>query len=81
MYNMKTIAITIEDDMLNRIDDLAGRLPQRTNRSKVIREAVRDYLCRMERTIEEEREKEIFRKNRKLLARQTAALLKEQAEP
>jgi len=78
---MKTIAITIEDELLNRIDNVAGRLPQRTNRSKVIREAVRDYLSRMERASEEEREQEIFRTNRKLLARQAAALLKEQAEP
>ncbi len=78
---MKTIAITIDDDILDRIDSLMERLPQRTNRSKIIREAVREYLVRVERTREEEREREIFRKNRKLLARQAEVLVKEQAKP
>jgi metal-responsive CopG/Arc/MetJ family transcriptional regulator len=78
---MKTIAITIDEDALNRIDQLAEQSPQKTNRSKIIREAVREYLSRIERMLEEEREKEIFRKNRKLLARQTAVLVKEQAKP
>ena len=78
---MKTIAITIDDDILDRIDHLMERLPQRTNRSKIIREAVREYLVRVERTREEEREREIFRKNRKLLERQAEVLVKEQAKP
>jgi len=78
---MKTIAITIEDDILDRIDHLMDQLPQRTNRSKIIREAVREYLVRVERTREEEREREIVRKNRKLLARQVEVLVKEQAKP
>ena len=78
---MKTIAITIEDDILDRIDHLMERLPERTNRSKIIREAVREYLVRVERTREEERERQIFRKNRKLLARQAEVLVKEQAKP
>jgi len=78
---MKTIAITIDDDILDRIDHLMERLPERTNRSKIIREAVREYLVRVERTHEEEREREIFRKNRKLLERQAEVLVKEQAKP
>jgi len=78
---MKTIAITIDDDILDRIDHLMERLPERTNRSKIIREAVREYLVRVERTREEEREREIFRKNRKLLERQAEVLVKEQAKP
>jgi metal-responsive CopG/Arc/MetJ family transcriptional regulator len=78
---MKTIAITIEEDLLNRIDRLTAQLPPKANRSKVIRAAVSEYLTRVERIAEEEREKEIFRKNRKLLARQADALVKEQAKP
>jgi metal-responsive CopG/Arc/MetJ family transcriptional regulator len=78
---MKTIAITIDDEVLNRIDQLMERSPEKTNRSKIIREAVREYLLRVERTREEEREREIFRKNRKLLARQAEVLVKEQAKP
>jgi metal-responsive CopG/Arc/MetJ family transcriptional regulator len=79
---MKTIAITIEEDILDRIDRIAGR--DRThgnNRSHFIREAVRHYLERIERETEEEREREIFRRHRGRLARQAAALIKEQAKP
>jgi metal-responsive CopG/Arc/MetJ family transcriptional regulator len=80
--NMKTIAITIEEDILQRIDQAAGK-PKGTpvNRSQFIREAVRDYLSRMEKTVEEEREREIFRRNRRRLYQQAVALIKEQAKP
>jgi len=47
----------------------------------VIREAVREYLARVERSAEEEKEKEIFKRHRSRLARQAAALVKEQAKP
>ena len=77
---MKTIAITIDEDMLRRVDCLAKDDPS-SNRSRVIREAVRDYVTRVERAAEEGREKEIFRRNRTRLARQAAALVKEQAKP
>ena len=78
-YNMKTIAITIEEDVLQRIDKLAAsRGAQPVNRSQFIREAVKDHLARIERADEEEREKEIFRHNRTRLHRQALALIKEQ---
>lgn len=80
--NMKTIAITIEEDMLNRIDRLTTlKGGGATNRSKIIREAVRTYLSLMERSVEEEREREIFKRHRTRLARQAAILVKEQAKP
>lgn len=79
---MKTIAISIEEDILNRIDRLASaRGESVANRSKIIREAVREYLSRTERLAEEEREREIFKRHRGRLARQAAALVKEQAKP
>ena len=79
---MKTIAITIEEDILDRIDRLRARPGSaRRNRSHVIREAVREYLARVERSAEEEKEKEIFKRHRSRLARQAAALVKEQAKP
>jgi len=82
LCNVKTIAITIEDDILDRIDRLlAGREYAGGNRSRVIREAVREYLSRIERSEEEEKEKEIFKRHRDRLARQAAALVKEQAKP
>ena len=78
---MKTIAITIEEDILARIDRLAGKHGGGTRkRSHVIRTAVREYLTRVERLSEEERESEILRKHREKLARQTAALVKDQAK-
>ena len=79
---MKTIAITIEEDDLRRIDDLAGSMSERPlNRSQFIREAVRDYLARIEKAAEEEREREIFKRNRHRLHQQALALIKEQAKP
>lgn len=80
LYNMKTIAITIEEDMLNRIDRfVAGRGESGGNRSRVVRDAIREYLSRVERSAEEARETEIFKRHRNRLARQAAALVKEQA--
>ena len=79
--NMKTIAITIEEDILQRIDAAGKAKGTPVNRSQFIREAVRDYLARMEKTVEEEREREIFRRNSRRLHQQAVALIKEQAKP
>jgi len=78
---MKTIAITIEEDILQRICAAHKAKGTPINRSQFIREAVRDYLERMEKTAEEEREREIFRGNRRRLYQQAVALIKEQAKP
>ena len=77
---MKTIAITIDEHTLHRIDHFvaAGGATSR-NRSQIIRQAVQEYLERRERLAEEEREREIFQRHRQRLARQAAALVKEQA--
>ena len=78
---MKTIAISIEEDVLKRIDHVAGQGQLTANRSKFIREAVKDHLARIERAGEEEREKEIFRRHRARLHKQAVALIKEQGRP
>ena len=78
---MKTIAITIEEDILQRICAAHKAKGTPINRSQFIREAVRDYLARMEKTVEEEREGEIFRRHKRRLHQQAAALIKEQAKP
>jgi metal-responsive CopG/Arc/MetJ family transcriptional regulator len=78
---MKTIAISIDDSTLERIDRLVAAGDGPGNRSRVIREAVREYLTRRDRLAEEAREREIFRRNRTTLAKQAAALVKEQARP
>jgi metal-responsive CopG/Arc/MetJ family transcriptional regulator len=81
-YNMKTIAITIAEDMLIRIDAVAIKDGQATaNRSRFIREAIGDHLARIEKAREEEREREILKRNRHKLRQQALALIKEQAEP
>jgi len=80
--NMKTIVITIEEDVLQRIDRAAATTQGTPmNRSQFIRQAVRDYLVRIERIAEEDRETDIFRRNRTRLRRQAVALIKEQAKP
>jgi metal-responsive CopG/Arc/MetJ family transcriptional regulator len=77
---MKTIAITIDGDTLERVDRLGGRLGSR-NRSRVIRRAVQEYVARLERLAEEEREAAVIRHNRGRLAQQARALVRAQARP
>jgi metal-responsive CopG/Arc/MetJ family transcriptional regulator len=77
---MKTIAITIDENLLARLDRLAGRSGHaRTNRSRVIRDAVREYVARLERIAGEEREAEIIKRHRGRLARQARALVGQQS--
>ena len=79
---MKTIAITIEEDVLDRLDRVAGGSGQAAgNRSRAIRQAVREYVSRVERSAEDEREAAIVRRHRGRLARQAGALVREQAKP
>jgi metal-responsive CopG/Arc/MetJ family transcriptional regulator len=79
---MKTIAITIDEKTLKRIDRLKvdANAPFRS-RSEVIRQAAQEFVSRFERLTEEDREREIFRKNRRRLDRQSRELIKEQAKP
>ncbi len=82
IYNMKTIAITMDEDLLRRVDLISFRLRSKGgNRSGIVRQAVSEYLSRVEGEAEEEREKAIFKKHRGRLAKQTTALVKEQAKP
>ena len=80
-----TIAITIEEETLKRVDRVAVAAGERAggpaNRSRVIRAAVHEYLARLERMAEEERERHILKRHSRRLARQAAALVKEQAKP
>ena len=79
---MKTIAITIDTDMLARVDRMArSRRHGKSNRSRVIRQAVRDYVLRLERVAEEAREAAVVRRHRVRLAQQARALIRQQAKP
>lgn len=78
---MKTIAITIEESALEQIDRVARKKSgKRRNRSEVIRQAVQEFITRLEREAEEERERAIFHRHRHRLRREAAALIKEQAK-
>ena len=79
---MKTIAITIDEKTLAAVDRLVGRGgPTGKNRSHLIRQAVADYMARLEGLAEDQREHLILRRHRGKLARQASALIREQAKP
>jgi len=79
---MKTIAVSIDESTLQHIDRLMAveSVPWKS-RSEMIRQALREFVARLERLAEEEREREIFRRHRSRLNRQAEALVKEQAKP
>ena len=77
---MKTIAITIDEPTLNKVDRLTADDPASfKNRSEVIRRAVAQFVKRLELEAEAQRETEIFRRHKSRLNRQAKALVKEQA--
>jgi len=79
---MKTIAMTIDESTLKRIDRLmANETVPWKSRSEVIRHAVQKLIKDLERASEEEREREIFQRHGARLNKQAAALIKEQAKP
>jgi metal-responsive CopG/Arc/MetJ family transcriptional regulator len=79
---MKTIAITIDEDVLARVDRLAGPSAKSArNRSRLIREAVREHLSRLERLADDEREAVIVRRHAGRLALEAAVLIRVQAKP
>ncbi|HEX9639488.1 MAG TPA: ribbon-helix-helix protein, CopG family [Acidobacteriota bacterium] len=78
---MKTIAITIEESALEQIDRVGRRdRRKRVNRSEVIRRAVHEYVSRLEREAEEERERAIVHRHRERLRRQATELVRQQAK-
>jgi metal-responsive CopG/Arc/MetJ family transcriptional regulator len=78
---MKTIAITIDETALEQIDRVARKgSRKRANRSEVIRRAVEEYIARLERETEEERERAIFHRHRRQLRREALALVRQQAK-
>ena len=77
---MKTIAISIDDETLERLDRLTTTTPGTKNRSQVIRKAVREYVQRVEQSADDEREARIVRQHRGRLSREARALVREQAK-
>ncbi len=80
--NMKTIAVTIDEDTLSCIDHLlAPPAGPWKNRSELVRQALHQFLVEVLRRREEAHETEVFREHRERLAAQARALIAEQAEP
>ena len=78
IYNVKTIAITIEEPMLRSLDRLARRGKKR-NRSELVRAALAMYLAREAKRVREERERKILHAHRRELERDALALIDDQA--
>ena len=78
---MRTIAISIDESALEKIDRVARNTRRkRANRSLVIRQAVQEYIARLERQAEEERERAIIHRHRHRLRREAIALVRQQAK-
>ncbi len=91
---MKTIAVSIDEATLTGLDRLArsgeeglrpargsGRREAGGNRSRIVRQALREFLQRRESLRRDERERKVYAKHRRLIARQAQALVGEQAKP
>ncbi len=91
---MKTIAISIDEATLTGLDRLArspeksggparrsGRREAGGNRSRIVRQALREFLLRRESLQREERERKVYAKHRRLVTRQAEVLVGEQAKP
>jgi len=81
MPNMRTIAVTVDEATFRLLDELAGGEPRRRTRSALVRRALREFAERERRRVVEEREREIFLRNRRQLAREARVLMEEQARP
>jgi metal-responsive CopG/Arc/MetJ family transcriptional regulator len=78
---MKTISISIDEDTLEQVNRLVATGGNGRNRSQVISQAVREYVERLERFAEDEREARIVRQHRGKLTRQARALVRQQGRP
>ena len=74
---MKTVAVTMDPPTLRVLDELVKELGR--NRSDLVREAVRQFVVRAQRRRDEEKDAKIYYRHRKLINRQAAALVRDQA--
>lgn len=76
---MKTIAVTVDESTLRLLDELSSAGGRRRTRSALVRAALREFAAREHLRAVQDREREIFRKNRKQLDRDARALVGSQA--
>lgn len=84
--DMKTIAISIDEESLAAVDRLARATGRRggkrkANRSEVIRRAVRQFLAHQKRHEREENDRRVLAANREQIEREARVLVAEQAKP
>lgn len=76
---MKTIAITIDENTLKSLEELAENSVKGTrSRSRIIRKAIREFVAKESKRRREARERGILKKHRARLAREARALVSEQ---
>jgi Arc/MetJ-type ribon-helix-helix transcriptional regulator len=78
---VKTIAITIDEETLELMNQLQRSSRRFRSRSAFVRSAVRAYAARERERHSRERELRAIRENKRLLDRQLKALVKTQAKP
>ena len=91
---MKTIAISIDEATLTDLDRVArasekktrpttgsGRRQPAGNRSRIVRQALREFLQRRDSLRRDDKERRVYARHRRLIARQARALVGEQARP
>lgn len=88
IVNMKTIAITIDEDTLKAIDTLvrgdagARRKGARgPSRSAIVRMALAEFLARRRRAQRDEHDRQVIAENRERLLADAKGLVAEQARP
>ena len=79
IVNMKTIAITVDEETLARIDELTASSDRFGSRSALVRDALATYVARERRLAEEGRERRIIREHKQSLNQELEALVDEQA--
>ena len=76
---MKTIAVTIDEETLGRVDELRSSSDRYPSRSALVRAALAGFVARERRLREEDRERRIIQEHKEVLADELAALVAEQA--
>jgi metal-responsive CopG/Arc/MetJ family transcriptional regulator len=80
IHDLKTIAVTIDEETLGLLDRLTSTADRKRSRSALVRTAVREFAARERQRSEEARERELLRRHGRRLRAEAEALVREQAE-
>jgi len=76
---MKTIVVRVDQWTLDLIDELCDSSTTFRIRSALVRDAIREYAARVQKRLEDDRDRAIMHENKELLDDQLEALISEQA--